>query len=110
MLVNEGNIRRARAVRRNIWKAAIGEVGKSTEILSSGWADVVVQIGGYRVCLVTRALEVIAETSGSGIPCDFRTDRLSAAHCCDVWTCTWELRRKLWRLFAIVGLTRCTNA
>ena len=97
-------------MRRNIWESAIGEVGKSAKVFLGRWADVFVQIGGDRSCLVIGTLKVIAEASGPGDPGDFRADRLSATDGSDVRTCAGELRRELWSLFAVVGLTRCTDA
>ena len=96
-------------MRRNIRKSAVGKVGEWTEIALGTWGNVVVQVCGYRAGLVIRAGEVIAEASGAGDPRDFRADGLSAADCGDVRTCAWELRCKLWRRFAIVGLTRRTD-
>ena len=97
-------------MRRNIREPAIGEVGKSAKVLFGSCADLVIQIGGYRACLVIRASEVIAEASGAGDPGDLRADGLSAADCGDVGTCARELRRKLWCLVAVVGLTGCADA
>lgn len=97
-------------MRRNIREPAIGEVGESTEVLFGSRADVVIQVGGYRASLVRRASEVVAEASGACNPGDLGADGLSAADCSNIGTCAWELRRKLWRLFAVVGLTGCTDA
>ncbi len=97
-------------MRRNIWESAIGEVGKSAKVFLGRRADVLVQIGGDGGCLVIRTLEVIAEASGPGDPSDFRADGLSATDGGDVRTCAGELRRKLWSLFAVIGLTGCTHA
>lgn len=104
------DVLRGQAMGRNIWKPAIGEVGESAEVFFGSCADVVIQVGGYRGRLVLRAREVIAEASGAGDPGDLGLDRLSTADCGDVRTCAWELRRKLWCLFAVVGLTGCTDA
>ena len=92
----EENVLREQAVRRNIRKSAIGEVGECAEITLGTWGNVVAQVCGYRAGLVIRAGEVIAETSGAGDPGDFRADGLSAADCGDVGTCAGELRCKLW--------------
>lgn len=97
-------------MRRNIGETAASEVGESAEVLFGGCADMVVQVCGYRGCLVLGPSEVIAEATRAGDPGDLRLDRLSATDCCDVGTCAWELRRKLWCHFAVVGLAWCTDA
>ena len=97
-------------MRRNIRESAIGEVGEGAEVLLGSCANVVAQVGGYRACLVFWASEVVAEASGAGHPGNLGTDGLSAADCGDVGTCARELRRKLWCLFAVVGLTGCTDS
>ena len=97
-------------MRRNIWKPAVGKVGESAKIRLGGWGDVIVQIGRYRACLVIRALKVVAEASGASNPCNLGANGLSATDCCDVGARARELRRELWCLFAVVGLTRCANA
>ena len=97
-------------MRRNIRESAIGEVGESTEVLFSSRADVVIQVSGYGASLVRRASEVVAEASGAGDPGNLRADGLSAADCGNIGTRSWELRRKLWCIFAVVGLTGCTDA
>ncbi len=97
-------------MRRNIWESAVREVGKSAKVFLGRRADVFVQIGGDRSCLVIRTLKVIAEASGPGDPGDFRADGLSATDGGNVWTCAGELRRELWSLFAVVGLAGCTDA
>ena len=104
------DVLRRQTMRGNIWESAIGEVGESAEILFGSCADMVIQVGGHRVYLVTRAGEVIAEASGAGDPSDLGADGLCAADGGDVGTCAWELRRELWCHFAVVGLTRCTHA
>ena len=43
-------------------------------------------------------------------PSNLGLNRLSAAHSSNVWTSTWEFRGKLRRLFAIIRLTRRSNA
>lgn len=97
-------------MRRNIRESAIGKIGESTKVLLGRCADVVVQVGGHCTRLVFRAGEVVAEASGARDPGNLRTNGLSAADCGDVRTCTWKLRRELWRHFAIVRLAGCANA
>lgn len=97
-------------MRRNIRESAIGEVGESAEVVLGSCADVVIQVGGYRACLVCGASEVVAEASRAGDPSDFRADGLGAADCRDVGACAWELRCELWCHLAVVGLTGCADA
>ena len=97
-------------MRGNIRETAVGEVGEGAKVLLRGRGDVLVQIGGHRAGLVIRARKVVAEAPGAGDPGDLGADGLGATDCGNVRACAWELRRELWCLFAVVGLTRCANA
>ena len=65
-------------MRRNIRESAACKIGESIKVISSRWRDVIVQVRGYRACLVIRLREVIAEASGASGPSDLRADGLSA--------------------------------
>ena len=97
-------------MRRNIRIPAIAKVGVSAKVLPGGRANVVIQICGHRGCLVIRAREIVAEAARTGGPGDLGLDGLGAADGGDVRTGAWEGRRELWCPFAVVGLTRCTDA
>ena len=97
-------------MRRNIRESAIGKIGEGTKVLHGRCADVIFQVGGHCTRLVFWAGEVVAEASGASDPSNLRTNGLSATDCGDVRTCTWKLRRELWRHFAIVRLAGCANA
>ena len=65
-------------MRRNIRESATRKIRESIKVIFGGWSDVVVQVRGYRVRLVIRLREVIAEASGASGPSDLRADGLSA--------------------------------
>ncbi len=94
----------------NIRESTIGEVGEGAKVLLGSCADVIIQVGGHRGCLVCRAREVVAKAPGASGPGDLGLNGLSTADSGNVGTCGWELRRKLWCHLAVIGLTGSTDA